>query len=70
MAANYDITSVRRTIDLSQGSAAGYVYEVAFTTKPHGGTGVVLVPVNAYTVEEAAAMVGPAADAIERTFAL
>lgn len=70
MGANYDITSVNRTIDLGQGGTGGYVYEVAFVTKPHNGKGAVLIPVAAYTPEEAATMVADEAAKIERTFAL
>lgn len=70
MAANYEITSVQRTVDLTPGAAAGYMYEVRFTTAPHGALGAVLIPANAYTSAEAAAAVQPVADHLEATFNL
>lgn len=70
MAANYEVTRITRTVDLSPGAPTGYMYEVSFVTSPHGATGSVLIPINAYTAAEAAAMIAPIADELERSFNL
>lgn len=70
MATNYEITRITRTVDLSPGAPTGYMYEVSFVTSPHGATGAVMIPVAAYTAQEAADAIGPVADELERSFTI
>jgi len=70
MAENYVVTGITKTVSVEPGKHAGPALEVAFTTKPHEIAGSVVIPTQAFTVDEVAKAVSAQAAVLERVMEL
>lgn len=70
MAATFEVTGIRKTVNLTPGSDRRPVYEVTFTTKPHNIEGSVLVPVDEFTPDTVRAAAADQAALLETVMEL